>query len=320
MPTETDQAESKPLSVEEAVALLDEQPSPAGESKAEPEASGAMPEADAESSPDTTDAAETAAASEASALEAPASWDETARARFAQLPADVQAVIASREAEHQKALTTAREEATEAKRDVDKRVSAEIGTLKTLLDKLVPEAAKTFKSRWADIDWTTLPEKVGTDEAFKLKAQFEKERDQLQQLDSAQKLADDRAYADFVKTESAKLKQVAPDLVDSDKGQGRREALGKFLTSQGYTPEQIRFMSAHDASIAYDAMRWRDAEAKTRALARAKPAARPSPAPKPSALAATRTLPAKKTDEAFRRLTKTGRVDDAVAYLNARSK
>ena len=320
MPTDENQAESKALSVDDAVALLDQQQQTSqpgalddGEST---ETSAGAEDAAGEAAADAQTGPEQAEAP----VEAPSGWDEQAKTRFAELPADIQALIVSRESEHKKAVSSARADVEQAKANIDQRVSAEIGTLKALLDRLVPDAAKTFRSRWADIDWTTLPEKVGTDEAFKLKAQFEKERDQMRELEAAQKTADDKAYTDFVRSESGKLKQVAPDLVDAEKGQGRREALGKFLVSNGYSADQIRFMTAHDASIAYDAMRWRDAEAKARSLAKAKPAAKPS-APKPSALpAVTRPSPAKKTDDAFRRLSKTGRIDDAVAYLNARNK
>ena len=316
MPTNENQAESKPLSVNDAIQLLDQHQQPiASEEVANDSETTTETDAPVSDTPEPKDESEPT-----TSVDAPASWDEQAKARFAELPADIQALIASRESQHENALSSARSEAENAKRDVESRVSTEIGTLKAALDKLIPEATKTFKSRWADIDWTTLSEKVGTDEAFKLKAQFEKERDQLQQLETAQKAADDRAYSDFVKAESVKLKAVAPDLADAEKGQGRREALGRFLTSNGYTADQIRFMTAHDASIAYDAMRWREAETKARAAAKAKPAPKTAAPAKPSALPAARTAQPKKGDDAFRRLTKTGRVDDAVAYLNARSR
>jgi hypothetical protein len=81
-------------------------------------------------------------------------------------------------------------------------------------------------------------------------------------------------------------------------------------------------MSAKEAAIAYDAMRWREAQAMAKATS--KPAAPRKEARitaasvRPTASQPPRT-PQSKADDAMRRLTKTGRIDDAVAYLNARS-
>jgi hypothetical protein len=101
------------------------------------------------------------------------------------------------------------------------------------------------------------------------------------------------------------------------------QTLTQFLVSEGFPSERLSMMSAKEASIAYDAMRWRQAEAKARATQ--KPAAQrrengrtPAAAVRPTAAQPPRT-PQSKADDAMRRLTKSGRIDDAVAFLNARS-
>ncbi len=76
-------------------------------------------------------------------------------------------------------------------------------------------------------------------------------------------------------------------------------------------------MSADEAAIAYDAMRWRQAQSKAQALVKKQQAQPARPPVKPTA-AAARSTQTKSADDAARRLKATGRIDDAIALLNAR--
>src|SRR5262249_51783919 len=115
------------------------------------------------------------------------------------------------------------------------------------------------------------------------------------------------------------LRDEAPDLVDPKEGRARMSALSSFLVGQGFPAERLALMSAKEAAIAYDAMRWRQAEARARTQSQSKPApANARPVVRPTAAQNQRTSTTR-ADDAMRRLAKTGRIDDAVAFLNARN-
>jgi len=135
---------------------------------------------------------------------------------------------------------------------------------------------------------------------------------------SEQARAEEDRHRHFVKSESENLRTEAPDLIDPKDGRARMSALSSFLVGQGFPPERLALMSAREAAIAYDAMRWREAQARARAQPQAKPAPAPRVTVKPTAAQGPRSTTTR-ADDAMRRLAKTGRIDDAVAFLNARN-
>ncbi len=254
---------------------------------------------------------------EASAkVDPPRWWNKDAKARFASLPPELQAVVFAQEENRERVVQKAKHDAAEAKKLADAHAQ-EMSQRLALLDRLAPDAAQLFAGRWANVDWSRLPDQVGAEEAFKLKAQYEKERDTLQALGAMQQAAQAESFRNFVATESEKLKTVAPDLADEAQGPTRKQELGRFLLQQGFAPERIQYMSADEAAIAYDAMRWRQAQSKAQALVKKQQAQPARPPVKPTA-AAARSTQTKSADDAARRLKATGRIDDAIALLNAR--
>src|SRR6185312_5956402 len=119
------------------------------------------------------------------------------------------------------------------------------------LDKLLPQAVETFKSRWEGVDWNAVIDQHGADQALKLRNQMEQEQGQLQQLQAAKSQAEQVQFAKFVEAETAKLPELCPDLVDPQKGSERRHELGKYLIQSGVPAESLRHMSALETSIAY---------------------------------------------------------------------
>jgi len=253
-------------------------------------------------------------------LDPPRWWNKDAKARFAALSPELQAVVFAQEENRERVVQKAKQDAAQA-RQLAEAHTAEMSQRLALLDRLAPDAAQLFAGRWANVDWSRLPDQVGAEEAFKLKAQYEKERDTLGALHAMQQAASEENFRNFVATESEKLKSVAPDLTDETHGTSRKQELGRFLLAQGFAPDRIQYMSADEAAIAYDAMRWRQAQSKAQALAqkqsRQQPAQAARPPVKPTA-AAARTSQSRSADDAARRLKATGRIDDAIALLNAR--
>jgi hypothetical protein len=246
----------------------------------------------------------------------PSHWNAEERASFAKAPPELQDAILAQEGKREAVLKRHKDDALEARRaaeaergEVEKRVA--------FLDHILPAAAQTFQTRWAGIDWSRLPDEVGADQAFKLKAQFDGEREQMGRLLAERERAQTEQHRHFVATETEKLKTEAPDLADPKEGRARAAALGSFLTGEGFPATRISLMSAKEAAIAYDAMRWRQAQAK----AKVQPQSTRTPGPrnvvKPTAAPAPRSSTTR-ADDAMKRLARTGRIDDAVAYLNAR--
>jgi len=227
--------------------------------------------------------------SEPAPLKPPKFWDAEAKKRFGELPRDVQEIIVAKEDERNTATARALQETAEKRKALDVE-GARLGQLMTGLDHLVPKAVAAFQHRWQNVDWNRMVSQHGADHALKMRGQFEADQNQLQQLSAAKNQAHHLGFRNFVASEEAKLTSLSPDLTHSRLGQGRRAALGKFLLELGVPAGRIPYLTAHEAALAYDAMRWRNGQstADTLVKAQAPAQARRTPA-KPIAAAGPRS-------------------------------
>ena len=334
------------LSIDQAVSLLDQASALETPGAKEPEKTRAVADESSETGPsgtlsadgtgdaqgaeDSTQASEAETAKEGehdgvvetAPRNPPSHWNAEERAIFATQPPEVQDAILAQEGKRESVLQRAKQDAATAQQAA-RAQETELGRRVQALDALLKPAFQTFQTRWANIDWSDLPDRIGADQTLKLRAQFENEQAMIKRLVQEQENAETERHRNFVANESERLKTEAPDLVDPREGRGRMQALAQFLVSEGFPAERLSMMSAKEAAIAYDAMRWRQAEAKAKA-AQIKPAQRrengrvAAAAVRPTASVPPRT-PQTKADDAMRRLAKTGRIDDAVAVLNLRS-
>lgn len=319
-------ADGGELSIDQAVGLLgamdepekrDDAPADEAESK-DTEGEDSQPEetAGAETPTGEQEDGEEEQEQELPAIEAPRSWNREAKARFAELPRDVQETIVSRESERETALSKAHQDAAEARKKAESETST-FAQYKAVLDQLLPQAAQTFKSRWDGVDWAKVTETLGADQALKLKFQHDQEREQLQRLEAAQQASIALNQRNFIAAEFEKLKTISPELSDPKEGPTKRSAVGKFLLEQGVPETDLKNISALALSLAYDAMRYREAQ---KGIVPKKPASQPakSAAVKPTSARGS-VNPQKQAAAAARdRLFRTGSIDDAVAYLNAK--
>ncbi len=247
----------------------------------------------------------------------PPHWNAEERAVFAKAPPELQDAILAQEGKRETVLQRQKQEAAQARQQAEAE-RAEVQNRVQYLDALLPHAMQTFQTRWAGIDWSRLPDEVGADQAFKLKAEFDNEVAQIQRLSAEQNRAESDRHRAFVARETEKLRTEVPDLVDPKEGRQRVAALGTFLVREGFPPDRLALMSAKEAAIAYDAMRWRQAEAaaKNKVNKPAQPAPRATVRPTAAQSARSSTT---KADDAMKRLARSGRIDDAVAFLNARN-
>lgn len=296
-------AEQSPLSADDAVLALTE-----GQDQDQPAApadDAADPEDPAIGDDDQTQADP----AEEPAIEAPKSWGADDKAKFAELPRDVQELILARETDRDRATSKAVTEAGQARKQAEQEQQA-IAQYRAHLDDLLPKALKTFGSRWDGIDWPALAQ-ADPARYVQAKAQYDAELSEIQQVQSASQQAEALAHQNHVRSVAADLATVAPDLADPKEGAARLTALGEFLQKErGYTPADLKWASASDLQTAWEALQWRQLQAKTSAIPSKQPA--PAPAPvRPGSRQAVNT-PA---STAARRFAQTGKQDDAIALI-----
>lgn len=268
------------------------------------------------------DGEETEEPAEAAAelVEAPQWWSKEAKARFAQLPPELQAEVIAQEGKREEVTQKAKAEAKQAVEAAEQRVR-QVEQLAQGLNEVLPRALQTFRDKWADVDWAAWAEQ-DPEAAFKGKLQFEQEQADLQILARKQAEAEQVRQAEYLKAEFARLQEVAPDLYGMDEpAVQRRQEVGKFLLEAGIPPEAVQGISATELAIARDAMLWRRAQAEARTAA-AKPKqpqapVKAPPAVKAAAAAPQRTSQQRRAEQLQGRLSRTGSIDDAVALLQA---
>jgi len=333
--TESASPESGALSVDQAIESL-VAPAPEPEENDAPEApveaaeeqdeiEGAdqpaeEPEDDAETVAEGDDDTEAEAVEP---VEPPVYWSKEAKADFAKLPAELQAVVLAQEGPREEAAAKAKAEAAKAVEAAQKEVAG-VQALATQLADFLPQAVKTFQQRWGEPDWAQVAQEHGAEQAFVLKAQYETEQKQLAQLAQAEQTAQQEAHKAFVQTEWKALSTLdpvlAPDPADPTKGADVRQKVVKHLIEvRGIPQEAVARISAAEMSIAHDAMQWRELKALEKAPKTPKPApvAQQRAAARPAA-AQAQASPQRTATQVANRFAQTRSVDDAVALLLAR--
>jgi len=290
-----------PLSADEAVLALteggQEQDQPAAQPEDAPEPGEVIEGEEQDADPETV-------------IDAPSSWDAEAKAKWAELPRDIQEIFLAREADRDRATSKAVSEAGQAKKQAEQE-AAQIIALRSQIEDVLPKALQTFKSKWDGINWAEEAQKDPV-RAFQAKQVMEAEREQLDQLQAAQREAQAVEHQNHIRTVLAELPTIAPDLTDLKEGQARVSALSKFLIEEeGISQEALKWASARELALAYDAMRYRALQAK------AKDAITRPPAPrsvKPTGSPQVSNDPA---STVRRRFAQTGKADDAVEVIKA---
>lgn len=320
------------FSIEDAVAHLDAQeddPADAGGADPAAAAPAATPSEGAASAPEETPAAaenpaegerETGAEPEAVApAEPPKYWSQDAKARFAELTPELQAVVLAQEGPREEATAKAKAEAAQVRETAEKELAG-VQQLAEQLQTFLPQALQTFRNRWGDNpDWVAFARDHGADKMVIAKAQWESERDQVAKLRQASDQAQAQAHEVYVRGEFEKLKTLDPELTDPQKGVERRTEVSSYLQKLGFPAQAIQKISAVEMSLARKAMLYDQAQAK---------AAKPNPAPKPAA-AGTKPLArggaavgstdpkVQQAQAAGAKFAKSRSIADAIALLNS---
>ena len=331
MTTDASAPDSGPLSVDQAVAMLGELPKkeePAPEAPQAPAQEGktdspAEPTAeDAQGAETQTEGEETAEQkeqeeekSELPPIEPPKFWDAKSKERFGELPRDVQEIIAAKEADRDKFVSKTTQDAAERRNALDAQLQR-IQPLTQQLDSLLPTARAMFANKWDKVDWDATLTQYGAEQTLRFRNQMEAEKQQLQALEETSKQAETIKLQQHTQAQTARLAEVAPDLADPVHGKQRLTELGKFLQANGATRDRITWLTAEEASIAYDAMRWRNGQAEAAKLVAAKtpPAPRKVTPAKPAASAPARSTNQARIDVLSRKRELS--IDEAVELAN----
>lgn len=259
------------------------------------------------------------------ALEAPAYWSRDAKATFAAMTPEQQAVVLEQEGPREQATAKAKADAQAAIQAADERGKG-IQTLAEQLGTFLPEAIQTFQQRWGEPDWEATIRQYGAEQAAVLRARYDREQAQLGQLQQAATQAKAEAQNAYVQQEWKVLAtldpELAPDVNDPSKGGEKRQEVTKYLLGLGIGRDAVAQISALEMSLSRKAMLWDAAQA----AAKAKPAGTtPKPAaapPRPAARggAAAGGSPAQRSvASAQNSFNAKPTLDNAIALLMARS-
>lgn len=311
----TQSADDGPISVDEAVDLLSPDEGEETETTEEEDS-----DADSESETsegveasdegeDTDDEDEGADEPAIEAPPAPASWNKEAAKVWAKLDPEARAIIAEREADRDRATAEAAQRAGQ--------LGAQLKPIVEKFNQWAPQLEDGFRARWGNVDWVGLAQEVSAEEYNSIRAQMDAEKEQLDAFRGETERASQIAYAHFLQEEAPKLERLAPEIATPGE---QRTKLVKFLVDAGFDSAQLRFASAAELSIAYDAMRYREARANAK-LKAAEPKKQPVA---PRAVKAAPAGAAKSQDMEVQKLrarvTKTRSIDDALDFLDARAK
>jgi hypothetical protein len=321
-------ADEAPLAFDDAVSLLseadaapdgDDLPEDVEEDEAEEEHAGDQPEGE-DDAPEDDPASEEDAENEddepdAPAIDAPKFWSAEEKALFAKAPPEVQQLVAQKDAEAEKRVYAAKEEAAQARKD-----ASVIGELAKVTDQLIQHAAQTFKGKWDGVDWLQLAQDDPANYNV-LKEMFSTEQAELQRLQTAKAATEAEEHRQFLIAEGAKLRDAGHPITDPVKGPEEKKAVIAYADANGFTDADLKWAGARELTILHKAMLYdrlqqtaRTPAPKPKPEPRAKAPAtlKPSAPPQPRRETATR-----QKRETIGRAMKTGRMDDAVAAVLA---
>lgn len=302
-----DQAISQ-LTQEPVEAVTEEQAAPAQDTEGETSAPEVTEDGDETPTEETEAEAEETEAVEP--LDPPKYWSQDAKAKFAELPPELQAVVLAQEGPREEAAAKAKAEAAEVRKAAEAEVQA-IRQLGETLTQVLPQALERFKSKWDGVDWKATLEAYGAEETLKLKEDMAADIAALQALEANQQRAMQIAAENARKADAERLRQLAPHLVEDEAK--RNEVIDYVVKTYGVDREVAKSSAtAFEFAIAEKAMKWDRAQA---ALA-SKPKTQPAPIKAPVKPGAKSVSPTQSTAQQVKnRFSQTRSVDDAVALL-----
>ncbi len=259
-------------------------------------------------------------------ISAPEWWDAEAKAAFLAIPSTpaareyaqrVQQFVAEAEAKREAVTQRVKAEAAA----VQKSHGEQLKVMNSALERLngaVPGEVEQFERDYGDIVWSKMPEwaEKNPAEAAKFFATYNARKESVGRLIHAKAEAQKVASDAFVVEQTARLRQIAPELAGSSSD---LKALGDYAVKTGFA-EAIKQASGDELVILNKARLWDEAQAKAAASAKNQRPGNPNPPPrsvKPVAAQATGTHAQRTYAQAKEKAMKTGDDDAAVAAILA---
>lgn len=210
------------------------------------------------------------------AVAPPKSWgDEEAKAKFIQMPPELQRYVASREEERDRATQRILSESGQERKKAVEATRA-LGGFAQRAEATLQSLEQAYQTAgygdWTDQDWYRLS--VENPSLYVQHREYSnllrQQQQQARQIHANAQLAQQEAFAE---EQTSLLRQHAPHVIE---GHGK---LSEYLAkTYGYTADQVRLASAADRDIAWKAMMFdqMNAQAKQKA-ASSKNQAKPAP-------------------------------------------
>ena len=249
----------------------------------------------------------------------PQSWSKEDREAWADLTPKAREVVLRREKDRDTAVAKFAQQTTEAVKAVQ-AIAQRTQEIETL-------ATDAFEAKWQEktkgpISWSNWLAQAQSQDEFQQimlqKAQYDAEKADLERAKKYAEEQSELSYRAFIAEQSQELPKVAPELADPEKGAERRAKVFKHLEERGFPPEVLKHVSAIELAVAYDAMRFREMDAKAKTQAAAPRKTQPTPPAKPVKPTGTGSVSPQRNLQALsQKLTKTGTLDAFVELMNA---
>lgn len=197
-------------------------------------------------------------------LAAPVSWSAEEKAEFADLPENVQRVVAGREAERDRAFQTKTTELGERNKQLDEAVKiaeqqslGQMQQAQALMAQAFEAAGFTQEPNWAEVRATYDREdyqdmRDAWDDSQRRLGKFQQDYGQMQQHATQQQ---QQKYAEYVSAENSKTADRWPEFANTETKATAVEGLLGYLETQGVPRSQtIHLVDANMISIVRKAM------------------------------------------------------------------
>jgi len=255
----------------------------------------------------------------APAIDPPQSWKADEKTAWAKLPPEVQAIVARREGERDRYISTRSQEMAEERRASAEARLTERGEYKQNLEKLLFVAAPEAE-KFTQIDWQRLAAENPADyvrltaERDALRGRIASIQGEIQRIDYQSNAEREQQFGQFRQEQAQLLAAKLPVYADAERGPKFVRELTDYLQTQGFTPQELAAVVDHRAILlAEKAMRADRAAAARNGAERQK-----APAPRvqqPGTKARSDTSASQRRNNRLAALERSGSERDAVAYL-----
>jgi hypothetical protein len=259
-------------------------------------------------------------------IDPPHFWDNEAKEKFAKLPREAQELLVAQDAKSQSHYGKLIETTTTAKKAAETNAKT-LQDKATALEQLISNAEPLFVNRYANVDWQQAFA-VDPVNAQIAKAEHDAEKNYLDQLVAQREETEAAALVEFHRSEAEAMTKMAESdpvvkrFLHPETGKEFKQAVAQYLVDNGVPADRLKYVSASEIALAAKAKLYDDLVAKQKEKKTTTPPAKKS-VPQQSGKVRPSATPAlsqsqQSASKLKNRLSQTGSIDDAVAYLLAK--